>query len=141
VTLPPGRFEQGLKEAGFINGQNVAIDYRWGNDQSDRLAGLAADLIRRQVAVIIGNTLATHSIMATTKTIPVVFVVSSDPVRTGLVASLNPLLRRWSNKTPVGCTSQPVHISSANVYNSRHWRLATRYLRVVGTAASPMRAS
>jgi putative ABC transport system substrate-binding protein len=82
-------FEQGLKEAGFINGQNVAVDYRWGNDQSDRLAGLAADLIRRQVAVIIGNTLATRAIVAATKMIPVVFVVSSDPVRTGLVASLN----------------------------------------------------
>jgi putative ABC transport system substrate-binding protein len=82
-------FEQGLKEAGFINGQNVAIDYRWGNDQSDRLPGLTADLIRRQVAVLIGNTLATRAIVAATKTIPVVFVVSSDPVRTGLVASLN----------------------------------------------------
>jgi ABC-type uncharacterized transport system substrate-binding protein len=82
-------FEQGLKEAGFVEGQNVAIDYRWGNDQSDRLAGLAADLIRRQAAVIIGNVLATRAIMVATTTIPIVFVGGGDPVRTGLVASLN----------------------------------------------------
>jgi ABC-type uncharacterized transport system substrate-binding protein len=82
-------FEQGLKEAGFVAGQNVAIDYRWGNDQADRLPGLAADLIRRQPAVIIGNILATRAIMAATTTIPIVFVGSADPVRSGLVASLN----------------------------------------------------
>jgi putative ABC transport system substrate-binding protein len=82
-------FEQGLKEAGFVHGQNIAIDYHWGNDQSDRLPGLAADLIRRQPAVIIGNILAARAIMAATSTIPIVFVGSSDPVRIGLVASLN----------------------------------------------------
>jgi putative ABC transport system substrate-binding protein len=82
-------FEQGLKEAGFVAGQNVAIDYRWGNDQSDRLSGLAADLIHRQPAVIIGNMLATRASMAATTTIPLVFVGGSDPVRTGLVASVN----------------------------------------------------
>src|SRR5262249_47447849 len=82
-------FEQGLKEAGFVAGQNIAIDYRWGIDQSDRLPGLAADLISRQPAVIIGNILATRAIMAATTTIPIVFVGSADPVRTGLVTSLN----------------------------------------------------
>jgi putative ABC transport system substrate-binding protein len=82
-------FEQGLKDAGFVEGQNVAIEYRWGNDQSDRLAGLAADLIRRQPAVIIGNLLTIRAVMAATTTIPIVFVVSSDPVREGLVANLN----------------------------------------------------
>jgi putative tryptophan/tyrosine transport system substrate-binding protein len=82
-------FEQGLKEVGFVEGQNIAIDYRWGNDQSDRLPGLAADLIRRQSAVIIGNSLAMRAVMAATTTIPIVFVGSADPVRTGLVASLN----------------------------------------------------
>jgi ABC-type uncharacterized transport system substrate-binding protein len=82
-------FEQGVKEAGFVEGQNVVIDYRWGNDQSDRLSALAADLIRRQPAVIIGNVLAMRAIMAATTTIPIVFVGSSDPVRIGLVASLN----------------------------------------------------
>ena len=82
-------FEQGLKEAGFVAGQNIAIDYRWGNDQADRLPGLVADLIRRQPAVIIGNIQATRAIMAATTTIPIVFVGSVDPVRAGLVASLN----------------------------------------------------
>jgi ABC-type uncharacterized transport system substrate-binding protein len=82
-------FEHGLKEAGFVAGQNVAIDYRWGNDQSDRLSGLAADLIHRQPAVIIGNMLATRASMAATTTIPLVFVGGSDPVRYGLVTSLN----------------------------------------------------
>jgi len=82
-------FEQGLKDAGFVASQNVAIDYRWGNDQSDRLPGLAADLIRRQPAVIIGNILATRAVMAATTTIPIVFVSGSDPMREGLVASLN----------------------------------------------------
>jgi putative ABC transport system substrate-binding protein len=82
-------FEQGLKEAGFVEGQNVAIDYRWGNDQSDRLAGLAADLVRRQAAVIIGNVLAMRAIMVATTTIPIVFVGGGDPVKYGLVASLN----------------------------------------------------
>jgi ABC-type uncharacterized transport system substrate-binding protein len=82
-------FEQGLKDAGFVVGQNVAIDYRWGNDEPDRLAGLAADLVRRQAAVIIGNVLSTRAVMAATTTIPIVFVGSGDPVRYGLVTSLN----------------------------------------------------
>src|SRR6516164_5567904 len=81
-------FEQGLKDAGFA-GQNVAIDYRWGNDQSDQLPGLAADVIRRRPAVIVGNILAIRAVMAASTTIPIVFVGSSDPVREGLVASLN----------------------------------------------------
>jgi ABC-type uncharacterized transport system substrate-binding protein len=82
-------FEQGLKEAGFVVGQNIAIDYRWGDDQSDRLSGLAADLIRRRPAVIVGNMLAMRASMAATTTIPLVFVGGSDPVRAGLITSVN----------------------------------------------------
>ena len=82
-------FRQGLKEAGFVEGQDVAIDFRWGDDHLDRLSGLAADLVRRQPAVIIGNVLATRAAMAATTAIPIVFVGGSDPVRTGLVANLN----------------------------------------------------
>jgi len=82
-------FRQGLKEAGIVEGQDVAIDFRWGDDQPDRLPGLAADLVRRQAAVIIGNVAATRAAIAATAAVPIVFVTGTDPIRTGLVANLN----------------------------------------------------
>jgi putative ABC transport system substrate-binding protein len=91
-------YRQGLNEAGFTEGRNVVIEYRWGNGDFNRMPALAADLVERQVNVIVAGA-STKIAKAATTTIPIVGFSSGDPVRSGLVASLN---RPGGNVTAVG---------------------------------------
>jgi putative tryptophan/tyrosine transport system substrate-binding protein len=91
ISRPVAGFHQGLKEAGYIERQNVAIEYRWAQGQYDRLPELAADLVRRKVAVIVasGGDPSPQIARAATQTIPIVFGMFGDPIREGLVDSLS----------------------------------------------------
>ena len=88
---PMAAFKAGLGESGFLEGRNVAIEYRWAEGHTERIPAMAADLVARKVAAIMvgGNITGVRSVMAATQTIPIVFTTASDPVASGLVTSLN----------------------------------------------------
>jgi putative tryptophan/tyrosine transport system substrate-binding protein len=117
ITVP---FLQGLKETGYVEGQNVAVQYRYAENQLDRLSVLAAEFVRRRVAVIIARgTAEALAAKAATTTIPIVFAAGGDPVALGLVASLN---RPGANVTGIANLAAELALRPQGHAEGHHWQ-------------------
>jgi len=126
-------FAQGLKEEGYIEGQNVAVEYRWAEDHDDRLPVLAAELVHRPVTVIAaGGSPASVAAKAATATIPIVFETATDPVKLGLVASLN---RPGGNLT--GVTNLNVEVGQKRLELLREMLPAATNIAVLVNPSAP----
>ena len=125
-------FRRGLNEAGFYEGQNVTVEYRWADDQDDRISELAAELVRRQPVVIGANGLAALALKAATAAIPIVFTTGFDPVRTGLVTSLN---RPGGNATGVVFTQTDLAAKQLGLLHELAPKAST--IAVLGDANEP----
>lgn len=127
-------FRQGLHEAGYVEGQNVAVEFRWADNQLDRLPAMVADLVHRQVTVIVaGGTPATMAAKAAAPTIPIVFEISADPVQLGLVASLD---RPGGNVT--GVTQLNVEVAQKRLELLRELLPAARVIALLVNPADPV---
>src|SRR6266542_2924107 len=130
-------FREGLKEAGYVEGQNIEIDYRWAEGRNDRLPELAAHLVRRRVALIVsaGGTPSAMAAKAATTTIPIVFGVAVDPVEVGLVAGLS---RPGGNVT--GVTNLNVEVGPKRLELLRELVPSVTVIAVLVNPASPATA-
>ena len=127
-------FQQGLGEAGYVEGRNAGVEYRWADDQNEKLPALAADLVRRRVNVIVAaaSTPAAIAAKAATATIPIVFLLGSDPVGAGLV---NNLARPGGNVT--GVTSMNMELGSKRLELVRELLPATNVIALLVNPTNP----